>query len=442
MNFKKKLVFTLISLLSIFRSCLLADPAFLKIIPGSKEASMGEAGASIYGSLSAMALNPAGLAFLRRDEIVSTYLSHFKGIRYVYLAGSRRIGQRNIFACSVVYINSGNEAIRDTLGQKTGDSFAYIGSAYSLSYALRIGRILSLGISPKIATEKILNYSDNFNLLDFGLFLRLNNFNVGMSMIDKRIDDESNIDIVKYILSSTYQKEKLTFSIDTGYKIKNYFVSSGIQYRFLPRFSIMSGINIIPHRLRYSLGMEFQYNTSFRFNYAFIPYENLGTTHRFSVNYYYGKYRVAEKKHIGIKAKPADIKKGSNIAVINFVEQSPISSQEASFITELFRGALVRTGYYKVVDRNNMDMILAEQGIQQTGCTSTECAVKLGKILNVENMISGKFGKLGEYYILTINVINVETAEIVYSGEASCKRLVPEEVKRMTEQLALRFTGK
>ena len=59
-----------------------------------------------------------------------------------------------------------------------------------------------------------------------------------------------------------------------------------------------------------------------------------------------------------------------------------------------------------------MDDILDEQGFQQTGCTTTECAVEMGRMLNVQKMISGTIGKLGATYTIDLSLIDVETAQI------------------------------
>jgi opacity protein-like surface antigen len=76
---------------------------------------------------------------------------------------------------------------------------------------------------------------------------------------------------------------------------------------------------------------------------------------------------------------------------------------------------LVKTNSFNVVERGKMDAILNEVGLQQTGCTSTECAVEIGKILNVQQMITGTIGKIGETYTIDVVLIEVETSQIIKS---------------------------
>src|SRR6185436_12704616 len=72
-------------------------------------------------------------------------------------------------------------------------------------------------------------------------------------------------------------------------------------------------------------------------------------------------------------------------------------------------------GAFQVVEKANMEKVLQEQAFQQSGCTTQECAVKLGKVLNVKFLIVGSFGKLLDRFVLNIRVVDVETARAVYS---------------------------
>ena len=60
-----------------------------------------------------------------------------------------------------------------------------------------------------------------------------------------------------------------------------------------------------------------------------------------------------------------------------------------------------------------MDEILNEQGFQQSGCTSSECAAEVGALLGVQNMVSGSFGKLGNSYTIDAKMFSVETGATI-----------------------------
>ncbi|RIK56387.1 hypothetical protein DCC62_30485, partial [candidate division KSB1 bacterium] len=71
------------------------------------------------------------------------------------------------------------------------------------------------------------------------------------------------------------------------------------------------------------------------------------------------------------------------IAVLN-LEGRGISENEAATLSERLRGQLVKTNAFIVIDRENMDKTLGEQGFQMTGCTRVACAVRAGQILNAK----------------------------------------------------------
>jgi curli biogenesis system outer membrane secretion channel CsgG len=136
-----------------------------------------------------------------------------------------------------------------------------------------------------------------------------------------------------------------------------------------------------------------------------------------------------EKIDLTMRKRKVDLMEGdfgsstggkSTLAVADFTPQD-VSAGNAAIIAELFRTEMVKGGTFDVVEKANMDKVLAEQAFQQTGCTSSECAVKLGKVLNVRYLVVGSFGKLMDSYILNIRVVDVGTAKVVYSDSSQGK---------------------
>jgi TolB-like protein len=103
------------------------------------------------------------------------------------------------------------------------------------------------------------------------------------------------------------------------------------------------------------------------------------------------------------------------IAVMDFSNTGGLSNEESITLTNRLRSMLVRTNSLIVLERGKMEEILGEQGFQQTGCTSTECAVEVGKLLNVQKMVSGSIGRIGETYTIDLSLIDVATAAIEQS---------------------------
>lgn len=100
-----------------------------------------------------------------------------------------------------------------------------------------------------------------------------------------------------------------------------------------------------------------------------------------------------------------------NIAVLDF-DASGFTQQEAVALTNHFRSYLVNTRYFVVLERGKMEEICKEIGFQLSGCTSSDCVVEAGKILNVQKMAAGNIGKVGETYTINVSLIDVGSTRI------------------------------
>ena len=95
------------------------------------------------------------------------------------------------------------------------------------------------------------------------------------------------------------------------------------------------------------------------------------------------------------------------VAILDF-EARGINSLEAATLTDRFTSEMVKTRAVRLVERNMVDEILTEQGFQQSGCTSDECAVEVGALLGVQFMISGSIGMLGDTYTIDAKMVSVK----------------------------------
>jgi TolB-like protein len=135
----------------------------------------------------------------------------------------------------------------------------------------------------------------------------------------------------------------------------------------------------------------------------------------------FGYYTYEEKN---IEVNPG---KKVNIAVLD-LEAISVTVNEARTLTDKLRGELVRTGAFQVIERAQMLEILNEQGFQQTGmCNTDECYVEAGKLLGVEQLIGGSIGKVGNIYLISVRLIEVETGII--------KKLVDEEIEGSIDEV-------
>ncbi len=108
------------------------------------------------------------------------------------------------------------------------------------------------------------------------------------------------------------------------------------------------------------------------------------------------------------------------VAILDF-EGRGISQMEAATLTDRLMSEMVSTDAVIMVERNQMNEILEEQGLQQAGCTSAECAAEVGALLGVQNMVSGSFGKLGNTYTVDAKMFSVETGATIRSSSKTHK---------------------
>ena len=113
-----------------------------------------------------------------------------------------------------------------------------------------------------------------------------------------------------------------------------------------------------------------------------------------------------------------------SVAVLDF-EAKGIAVYEAETLTERLRSEISNTNAVRLTDRKLLEKILEEQGLQQSGCTTDECAAEVGQLLGAQYIISGSIGKLGNTYTIDAKMVSVTTGAaeraktVSYKGEIS-----------------------
>ena len=110
----------------------------------------------------------------------------------------------------------------------------------------------------------------------------------------------------------------------------------------------------------------------------------------------------------------------TNVAILDLAATG-VSETEAMSLTNRVRNELFQTDRFTIVERERVDEVFAEQGLQQSGCTTSECIVAMGQILNAELMIAGSVDKLGRLYTIHLRMIDVESGEVVAIAKADHK---------------------
>ena len=106
------------------------------------------------------------------------------------------------------------------------------------------------------------------------------------------------------------------------------------------------------------------------------------------------------------------------VAILDF-EGQDVSQTEVQTLSERMRTEIGNTNAVRLIERKAVEKIMQEQGFQQSGCTSDECAAEVGQLLGVQFMISGSIGKMGKSYTIDCKMFSVETGETVRSKNAT-----------------------
>lgn len=113
----------------------------------------------------------------------------------------------------------------------------------------------------------------------------------------------------------------------------------------------------------------------------------------------------------------------------------------ALILTEALREELFRLKQYTLVDRENLQQVLQEMALQQTGLIDEKQAVKTGKGLAANQVVTGNLGLLGKIYVLQAKRIDVETFATLGLTSAKFKEGQEEEVLSKMPDLAKSLSG-
>ena len=149
------------------------------------------------------------------------------------------------------------------------------------------------------------------------------------------------------------------------------------------------------------------------------------------------KSPFVKKIEVPKAANPPDIV--SYIAVSD-LDGSEVSSSEIKALTERLRSELLMTKHFKVLERDIMEEILKEQGFQQSGCTTSECVVQIGQLVNVEKMVAGTINKIGNTFSSSVRIIDITTGSIDKIVSFDYTGPIDELLKRGMKKIAIELT--
>ena len=125
------------------------------------------------------------------------------------------------------------------------------------------------------------------------------------------------------------------------------------------------------------------------------------------------------------------------IAILNMdakgvsqIEAEVLSERLRSHVSQLLNSSEYATAedkdQYLVVEQTQVDRILEQFEIQNIGCVSDSCAIEFGKMLQVDRIVIGQIGRVGNTYSVSARVIDVESRKSVATADRQHKGSIDE----------------
>lgn len=415
--------------------------SFLKIPVGARAEAMGETGTGVGGTLESLFWNPAGLASLGAAPGIHATFGYNKlleGAGNGYLAAARPLWN-GVAAAGLVYLVQDEFQTFNVLGDATG-SVRPSDVALSLAFA-RPYREAQFGLGLKIIRSDLGGVSAatvaldggmrvpgavelNGAPVDFGLSLR--NLGPGLSYsgtrdplplegglgfqwrLDRRfrinVDAKLPVDQTPYAALGAEGRvrvgPRLAGALRLGYNLKN--------TRDIDGFTGVTG----------GFGLRVW---KMQLDYAFVPFGELGKTHRVSLSTFWsnsddnGESDPAEERRRAARppAEPAGV-----VAVLDF-DVDGVPAADVKEIQFMFESGLLKGQRFRVVERRQVQAVMKATRLQNSGATDSKTGARIGSALNAEKIFLGTVGKEPGGFHLDLRLVAVGTHEIVASERLS-----------------------
>ena len=131
-----------------------------------------------------------------------------------------------------------------------------------------------------------------------------------------------------------------------------------------------------------------------------------------------------------------------NLAVFTFDETSPQKSLQGwgASLAEMLTTALINSGRYRIIERKQLQKVLEEQALGQSGALDSETAVVVGKILSLDAVVVGSISTLTSALEADARILNVETGEAIAATHSRAPSA--DELRQIAEALSKEISGR
>jgi hypothetical protein len=297
---KKILAAVMLAIITGSASAGTAGFAFLRVPTGARAVAMGGAFTAVTGDPMGLYWNPATLAGVQSQMFTSTYTGYLMDMQAGFAGWVNPTGS-DLVGVSVNYFYGGSFT-RTSMLNPTGDGEEFSTNSISLggTYVHKFGPSLSVGTTAKFVYSSIDSYSGNAFLVDVGAWYKPSIVSFGLAVRNAGIQTKAFFQendpvptTVAAGASAEFLDDRLLIAADISFPFQGDFNAAlGVEYSPMDMLSLRTGGNLhdkdaadnaggsIIDALAFGAGTNWD---RFSLDYAFKPFADLGSIHRFSL---------------------------------------------------------------------------------------------------------------------------------------------------------------
>ncbi|OGS43922.1 MAG: hypothetical protein A2539_03545 [Elusimicrobia bacterium RIFOXYD2_FULL_34_15] len=272
---------------------------FLKVGMGARPLAMAGAFSAVSDDINSIYYNPASLTRSEKREVSATYLKYFEDVNAGFLGYSGIINTKHYIGIGLTYLQANNIDKRDINEAELGE-FGSTDIALFINYARKdlmqnLIKNLAVGSGLKLISQKIDDESAFTIALDLSAYYPANDklsFSINIQNISygvKFINDTDPLPLDIKIGSAYKVLKDLTFACDLDEYVidKKLYASIGAEYWIKDIMALRSGYKFgydtesLGNIVGLGVGAGFRI-WGLSLDYAFVPFGDLGDTHRIS----------------------------------------------------------------------------------------------------------------------------------------------------------------